>query len=61
MVNRQALVLGRVEAVEDFGAHPVLRVRGDDGGTRLIPFVASYVDDVDTANARIDVDWQPDY
>ena len=37
------------------------RAESFDGGTRLIPFVAAYVDDVDTANARIDVDWQPDY
>ena len=61
VVNRQAVALGKVEAVEDFGAHPVLRVRGDDGSARLIPFVAAYVDGVDVANARIDVDWQPDY
>jgi 16S rRNA processing protein RimM len=61
VVNRQAVALGKVEAVEDFGAHPVLRVRGDDGSARLIPFVAAYVDGVDTVNRRIDVDWQPDY
>ena len=61
VVNRQAVVLGKVEAVDDFGAHPVLRVRADDGSARLIPFVAAYVDGVDAANARIDVDWQPDY
>ena len=28
---------------------------------RLIPFVAAYVDGVDVAAGRIDVDWQPDY
>jgi 16S rRNA processing protein RimM len=28
---------------------------------RLIPFVAAYVDGVDVAAGRIEVDWQPDY
>jgi 16S rRNA processing protein RimM len=46
--------------VQDFGAHPVLRVAGD-GKARLIPFVAAYVDGVDLAAGRIDVDWQKDY
>ncbi len=61
VVNRQEVVLGKVEAVQDFGAHPVLRVAAPDGTTRLIPFVPVYVDGVDVAGARIDVDWQPDY
>jgi len=28
---------------------------------RMIPFVAAYVDGVDVAAGRIDVDWQLDY
>ena len=59
--NRQGVVLGKVAAVQEFGAHPVLRVAGDDGVSRLIPFVAAYVDGVDIGAARIEVDWQPDY
>ena len=31
VVNRQGVMLGNVAAVEDFGAHPILRVAGDDG------------------------------
>lgn len=61
VVNRQGVKLGRVVGVEDFGAHPILRVTGEDGVPRLIPFVAAYVDGVDTAQRRVDVDWQPDY
>jgi 16S rRNA processing protein RimM len=70
VVNRQDVLLGKVEAVQDFGAHPVLRVvaagQGDAGAgaastLRLIPFVPAYVDGVDVAAGRIVVDWQPDY
>lgn len=60
VVNRQGVTLGRVVAVQDYGAHPVLQVVA---GTerRLIPFVAAYVDHVDLPARRIDVDWQADY
>jgi len=61
VTNRQGYALGRVAAVQEYGAHPVLRVPGDDGVERLIPFVGAYVDAVDTEARRIDVDWQPDY
>jgi 16S rRNA processing protein RimM len=61
VVNRQGMKLGSVAAVEDFGAHPLLRVTADDGIARLIPFVAAYIDAVDRDERRIDVDWQPDY
>jgi ribosomal 30S subunit maturation factor RimM len=46
--------------VQEYGAHPVLRVVGD-GAARLIPFVAAYVDAVDATARRIDVVWQKDY
>jgi 16S rRNA processing protein RimM len=62
VVNRQGESLGVVAKVQDFGAHPVLCVA--DGVTaqeRMIPFVAVYVDGVDVAAGRIDVDWQVDY
>ena len=62
VVNRQGLELGRVVAVADFGAHPVLRVADSTGGPeRLIPFVAAHVDSVDLVAGRVGVDWQPDY
>jgi len=59
--NREGERLGEVDAVQEYGAHPVLRVVDGAGAARLIPFVAAYVDAVDVAGRRIDVDWQKDY
>jgi 16S rRNA processing protein RimM len=67
--NRQGEALGRVSALIDTGPHSVLCVRRPDAGPdvpdtqaeRLIPFVAAYVDAVDTAARRIEVDWALDY
>jgi 16S rRNA processing protein RimM len=60
VVNRQGEELGKVTAMQEFGAHPVMVV-AHDGGERLIPFVEAYVDAVDVAGDRIEVDWQKDY
>lgn len=60
VINAQAFDFGRVAAVEDFGAHPLLRVQGEHG-ERLIPFVGQWVLSVDLAARRVLVDWQPDY
>jgi len=63
--NRQGEKLGTVAAVQEFGAHPVLRVQReemrDEGPPMLIPFVEAYVDAVDLAAGRIEVDWGKDY
>ena len=62
VVNRQGVRLGLVSKVQDFGAHPVLTVKDEATAVeRMIPFVAAYVDGVDVAAGRIDVDWQLDY
>jgi 16S rRNA processing protein RimM len=62
VVNRQGVPLGTVSSVQDYGAHPVFRVTDETTAVeRLIPFVDAYVDSVDLAAGRIDVDWQPDY
>lgn len=61
VVNREGVALGRVAAIEDFGAHPILRVAAEGRAPMLIPFVDAYVDRVDVALSRIEVDWQPDY
>jgi len=60
VVNRAGETLGKVEEVQEFGAHPVLRIVGP-GGTQLMPFVPAYVDAVDVPGGRIEVDWQKDY
>ena len=62
VIGEQGVVLGRVLAVEDFGApHPVLSVGGPDRETLLIPFVAPIITEVDLAAKRITADWAPDY
>jgi len=62
VMNRQRVRLGIVAKVQDFGAHPVLCVMDEATAVeRMIPFVAVYVDAVDVAAGRIDVDWQLDY
>lgn len=61
VVNRQGEALGRVVAVQEFGAHPVLRIDDDAGASRLVPFVEAYIDAVDASARRISVDWHMDY
>lgn len=69
VVNRQGESLGTVAGLIDTGPHSVLRVsrpdaaqgKGADAEERLIPFVASYVDEVALAQRRIVVDWGLDY
>jgi 16S rRNA processing protein RimM len=69
VINREGQSLGRVTALIDTGAHSVLCVRRSDAAPdtsdvqaeRLIPFVAAYIDSVDTAARRIGVDWGLDY
>lgn len=59
--NREGVRLGRVVSVDDHGAHALLTIEPESGRPFLLPFVEAYVDRVDPAAARIDVDWQPDY
>lgn len=69
VVNREGQLLGRVTSLIDTGPHSVLCVRRADASAdesdvtaeRLIPFVGAYVDRVDIAARRIQVDWGPDY
>lgn len=57
----EGVPLGVVTAVDDHGAHPLLRLQADDGRERLIPFVEAHVPEVDVAARRIVVDWDPDF
>jgi 16S rRNA processing protein RimM len=61
--NRQGLALGQVAGLLETGPHCVISVQGEDSGQppTLIPFVDAYVDRVDMAARRIDVDWPDDY
>jgi 16S rRNA processing protein RimM len=57
VVNRAGIVLGDVQDVQESGAHPLLRVVGDDGRERLIPYVAAMVDGLDRDARTLSVDW----
>ena len=64
VMNREGVGLGQVKELLSTGAQTVLVMEFvQDGKTqeRMIPFVAVYVDDVDTDKRLITVDWQPDY
>ncbi|MEE4302735.1 MAG: ribosome maturation factor RimM [Wenzhouxiangella sp.] len=55
--NLQDHHYGRVEKMQETGAHDVLEIRGPDG-TVLIPFVTGeFVREVDLEAGRITVDW----
>jgi len=58
--------LGVVAAVDEFGAHPVLRLdtldeAGRPGASRLIPFVPERILEIDLARRKILADWELDY
>ena len=65
VVNREGVALGEVRDLLSTGPQTVLVLgyEGEGGkpAERMIPFVATYVDQVDLAGRRITVDWQPDY
>jgi 16S rRNA processing protein RimM len=61
VVNREGATLGAVIGFAESGAHPIVRVAGAEGVERLIPWVPQYVNGVDVAARRIDVDWPVDY
>lgn len=66
--NLQGESLGVVRDLMDNGAHPILRVAAADvpeneliKHERLIPFVESFVKEVDQTSGKILVDWGTDY
>lgn len=64
VVNRTGESLGRVRGMTEHGAHPLLRVAGEEaqgGEERLIPYVPAIIDRVDLEAGTIEVDWGADY
>ncbi len=57
VVNRRGVELGEVRGLCSNGAHDLLEV-GGAGSTFLVPLVDAYVDRIDTAQRRIEVDWE---
>ncbi|MBS0345047.1 MAG: ribosome maturation factor RimM [Proteobacteria bacterium] len=60
VVNASGVRLGAVKGLLSTGAHDVLEVQ-DGELERLIPFVASYVTEVDAVARRILVEWEADW
>jgi len=61
VVTPAGVPLGIVASVDDHGAHPLLRLRAEDGRERLIPFVEVHVPEVDVVGRRIVADWDPEF
>jgi 16S rRNA processing protein RimM len=64
VVNREGVTLGVVQELLHTGPQTVLVLGYEEAGKakeRMIPFVGVYIDQVDVAARRIDVDWQADY
>lgn len=60
VVTVAGVSLGKVRGLLETGANDVLDVKGDRD--RLIPFVVGeFVKDVDLAESRITVDWDPEF
>jgi 16S rRNA processing protein RimM len=57
VVNREGVELGLLQDFVESGAHPIARVVDAAGVERLIPWVDAYIDGVDAAERRMDVDW----
>jgi 16S rRNA processing protein RimM len=59
VVNQQGASLGVVKRTYSNGAQDVIEVVGDR--TRLIPWVAAVVKEVDLLTKRVEVEWQLDW
>ena len=60
--NRDGDFLGEVSGLLNAGAHDVLEIRRSSGVDLLVPFVMGhFIEKVDLAEGRIDVDWQAEW
>ena len=59
VVNEQGEALGVVSRTYSNGAHDVIEVAGER--TRLIPWVAAVVKQVDLGAGRVQVEWGADW
>lgn len=61
VTNGREAPLGRVAGLIETPANDVLRVVDEDGRERLLPFVETFVRQVDVPGRRILVDWEADW
>lgn len=57
VTDRAGTVHGEVGAVDDYGAHPILKLACPDGRERLVPFAGDWIVAVDVAARTIVTDW----
>ncbi|WP_274585670.1 ribosome maturation factor RimM [Neisseria leonii] len=60
VINRSGETLGSVKNLMATGAHDILVIEGSHG-SKLIPFVAHFIDSVDQQTRTITADWGLDY
>lgn len=53
--GREAVALGCVSAVHDFGGGPMLEIAADNGGMIMVPFTHDAVPVVDVPNGRLEI------
>mgnify|MGYP002368946320 FL=1 len=61
VVNTAGERLGRVDGLIETGANDVLRVVGENGNERLVPFVSAVVLAVEKEAGQIRVEWGSDW
>jgi 16S rRNA processing protein RimM len=61
VVNERGHALGRVAGLIAAAANDVLRVVDETGKERLLPFVETFVREVDVPGQRLRVDWEADW
>ncbi|MFZ9708860.1 MAG: ribosome maturation factor RimM [Steroidobacteraceae bacterium] len=59
VVNLEGVPLGVIERFEDFPAHPVMVVRGDE--ERWLPVTGQHLQRIDPATRCVTVDWPADF
>ncbi|WP_298964005.1 ribosome maturation factor RimM [uncultured Roseibium sp.] len=61
VLDQDGEVLGKIVAVQDFGAGDLLEIRPKRGRTFYVPFTREFVPEIDLANDRVRVDLPEDY
>jgi 16S rRNA processing protein RimM len=61
VLDRDGETLGRIVAVQDFGAGDLLEVRPQRGRTFYVPFTKAFVPDISLADGLVRIDLPEDY
>lgn len=61
VIDHNGEILGKIIAVQDFGAGDLLEVRPKRGRSFYVPFTKEFVPEIDLENGRVNVDLPEDY